>query len=164
MKKPTPLLRRFTALTLALLLSVGDPGLSLLSEAAVFARSDTQIVTSTEADSSEPGTEPGGSETGTEPGGSETGTEPGSSETDTEAGTDGTEAGSSTILPEVEEPQWNASAEGGEDLTWSAEDPADLTFTIRIEPEAAPVTAASQTLELSLTLPEPFAFADGESV
>ena len=86
MKKPTPLLRRFTALTLALLLSVGDPGLSLLSEAAVFARSDTQIVTSTEPGDSETATEPGGSETGTEPGGSETGTEPGGSETGTEPG------------------------------------------------------------------------------
>lgn len=211
--------QRFIALALALVLTVGDSGFSLLSEAIAFSGSEPQIVSNQETSiggpetgtgdpetgTGDPETGTGGPETGTgdpetstgdpetgtgdpetgtgdpetgtgdpetgtgDPetgtGGPETGTgDPETGTGDPETGTGDPETGTGDPLPEVEDALWSVSVEGGEDLTWSKENPVDLTFSIHIEPDTTPVTTdMPQTLELNLALPQPFAFVEGAS-
>lgn len=66
-----------------------------------------------------------------------------------------------TFEAEEEDCLWSLDAQGNGDQEWNPEAPADLTFDLQAVPEAG--AAVSQTLEVVLTLPEPFVFAQGEA-
>lgn len=62
---------------------------------------------------------------------------------------------------------WTLEADSEEEeVLWTQDDPQDMHFTVSLNPaeNENPLPAQSQVMDIALTLPQPFAFAEGEPV